>query len=141
MYMWCVLRVCLRALYWAQLSVLHCLQAFTFLNLCNCVFTAEIDACLVDNGGCDKNALCMKTGPNRVCVTNYSQCLTTSVNVKKWTLKCCVLHLLQVACACKPGFTSIGHRCFAVNPCRKVTDFKDSIMANYFKSIRYFCMQ
>ncbi len=83
-----MLRVCLRALYWPQLSVLHCLYAFTCLKLCNCVFTTEMDACLVDNGGCDRNALCMKTGPNRVCVTYFSTCLTTNVTITKSTLRC-----------------------------------------------------
>lgn len=34
-------------------------------------FPKEMDACLVDNGGCDKNALCMKVGPNRVCLTFF----------------------------------------------------------------------
>lgn len=70
----------------------------------------------------------------------FSSCLRANVNVKTSTFSW-ALHLFQVACACRPGFISQGHRCLPVNPCRKVTDFKDSIMANNLKSIRYFCMQ
>lgn len=109
----------------------------------NCVFTIEMDSCLVNNGGCDENAICMKTGPNRVCVLS----LTTNVNIMKSLLRCWAIHLLlhlcQVACACRPGFISQGHRCLAVNPCRKVTDFEDLwlIMAKSSSHMQCLCMQ
>ena len=52
---------------------------------CFCLFHKEINPCLENNGGCDKNAECTQTGPNQVSTlsVSISKCLPTLYSWKR----------------------------------------------------------